>query len=407
MNRIPIVILIVLAAVAALALGYFLSIPRIAPVVPGTTPGGGLPPVGVSSGTRPSTITPTIGSSTETLTNQNLSLLKVVGSEPVVGYYADDHGTIVVVGPMGSVSKVSGGTTLSFSPATTTAVTDTSFSDDGSELLVAFGQPAAREYSVFDVQNKKWTRLAPQIRSASWSSSSSSLVYLFDDGSALDLATLDVSRQEQKPKTIARLHVQDVEVLRSSTSAVLLADRGSALALGSLWSFDVKKGALAPLVLNRGGFSVSWDRVSNRGLLLSRDPNGTQELALINGVGDVVRRFSFLTIPSKCVFAAPARTPPLATTSSEQLATTAGDLYCAVPADQERLKASTLPDDYNKRALSLSDNIYRVKLSDGTLEALFDGAGTSIDAQNLSAVGNALYFINRYDGRLYLLPLAR
>ena len=78
-------------------------------------------------------------------------------------------------------------------------------------------------------------------------------------------------------------------------------------------------------------------------------------------------------------------------------------LDCAVPRDQQGLKIAQLPDEYQKNALFTSDNFYKINLADGSLFTIFDDPSIAIDATNMKVVNKTLFFVNRFDSKLYSL----
>ncbi len=69
------------------------------------------------------------------------------------------------------------------------------------------------------------------------------------------------------------------------------------------------------------------------------------------------------------------------------------------------IKEPVLPDDYLKRAVYSNDFIYELDLEKNALLPVFEENKQPIDAINFELLGNKLFFINRYDNRLYQLEL--
>ena len=52
-------------------------------------------------------------------------------------------------------------------------------------------------------------------------------------------------------------------------------------------------------------------------------------------------------------------------------------------------------------ALFTSDDIYRVNLTSGAIDPVFNDATKNVDISYVRFSGNTLYFVNRYDQKLY------
>ena len=64
-----------------------------------------------------------------------------------------------------------------------------------------------------------------------------------------------------------------------------------------------------------------------------------------------------------------------------------------------------LPDDYLKRKVYFDDYIYEIDRQSNDLQLIYADAQKAIDAYDLTAAGNEIFFINRYDDRIYSLEL--
>ncbi len=86
------------------------------------------------------------------------------------------------------------------------------------------------------------------------------------------------------------------------------------------------------------------------------------------------------------------------------------EIYFAAPDSFS--VGEVLPDDYWKKKIYTADSIYTIPLSSedqrplGIALPLFISSDElTIDADQLEVVGNKLYFINRYDNKLYSLDI--
>ena len=128
-------------------------------------------------------------------------------------------------------------------------------------------------------------------------------------------------------------------------------------------------------------------------------------LQFIDSAGDTLQNLSFITLPSKCVFAQglvmPTSTSVIATSSvatssnvkqaatgASATSTTAAHyqfisyLYCGVPRDQDSLMYDMLPDAYDQHAVYTSDDMYQIDTTNGHIVTLFSDPSQSFDVTN-------------------------
>ena len=80
-------------------------------------------------------------------------------------------------------------------------------------------------------------------------------------------------------------------------------------------------------------------------------------------------------------------------------------LYCAVPRDTQKFDLARLPDDYDKKKLFTVDDFYKIDLGDGSITEVFADPAQALDAAQLQVANQTLFFVNRYDQRLYAISL--
>jgi hypothetical protein len=108
---------------------------------------------------------------------------------------------------------------------------------------------------------------------------------------------------------------------------------------------------------------------------------------------------SFTTLPSKCIFG----TPGVASGTINPSA----PIYCAVPSDQSTFSVARLPDEYDQKVYFTNDDFYQINTNTGSLNKIFSAptANLTIDATRMKIFNNILFFINRYDQKIYALAL--
>ncbi len=415
-----------------LAAYYFLTNTFGVAVTPAPTPSGGLPPttMGPGGSVTPGTLLPPAPPAPTYTGGQKFG---VVAENQVAAFSVDAQNNTLIVQPDGQVVKIVNGsaTTLNSSPITN--LTRAGFSPGGAKIAVTFGDRSNPQASIFDVSSKSWQPLPVGMQSPAWAPSGTQIMYFQKNGDVSTLATLDLTKPNSKPVELAKLHLEDHAIQWISPNQVLFLPKGSAWARDAVWSFDVKNKTMLSITGDRPGIDSIWSGSANRGLVFVADQSARGgKLTLFDTAGNALSGLSILTLPSKCAFdvevSAPAQTPPSlttpsATSSKPTSSAQAGAkttptktplppapvvkkfLYCAVPQDSQKLSMSKLPDSYQKRALFTVDNFYKINVDDGSIAQISADQNYALDATNLLIANQTLFFVNRYDQKLYAISL--
>jgi hypothetical protein len=192
--------------------------------------------------------------------------------------------------------------------------------------------------------------------------------------------------------------MEDVTVQWPSKNNMIISDRPSAYTTGSIWLFNVSSKTLSPVVYENLGMESLWNASGSALLFSAGSNNAGGELTFKNASG-TEKTLSFATLPSKCVFGP--------STAASGTANPSVLIYCAVPRDQNTFSIARLPDEYDQNVYFTDDDFYRMDAGTGSLNQIFSfgTAGLSIDATRVKAFNNILFFINRYDQKIYALAL--
>jgi hypothetical protein len=351
------------------------------------------------------------GSSTGNATGTGIStLVKDFGIAfpgPVSNYFVDGQNNILVVEPDGTIEEGANNQTSTLSSTPIENLIGTDFSYDGKKILVNFGDVNNPQSSIFDVAMKAWTPLPQGLISPKWSPSDYRIAYL-SNGSTTALFTLDPTNLKKAPVRLLTLNAQDLTLRWLNGTQITLSGRPSAYAPTSIVLFDAAKNTLTPIVLGQNGAESIWSGVSSStpalGLVFAGGGSGqSYSLSLENTSGTVLQNLNFLTLPSKCVFnierdAASSSTTPTSTPSYPVL-------YCGIPRDVTTFSSAHLPDDYDQMALFTSDDLYRINATTGVATALLTDPNQTMDVVMPKMFNNIVFFINRYDQKLYALSL--
>lgn len=341
----------------------------------------------------------------------------LVAQNQAVNFFVDGDNNAIIVQPDGQVVKVVKGEAATLSSAAVTDLISAEFSYDGKKILATFGDPSAPQGSLFDVATKSWQPLQASLQSAAWSGTNYQIAYLKEGAGYKSLTVFDVSKPKSKPQELARLHVQDVGLNWIKPNQIVLTEKSSAEIMSSVWSFDIKLKKLSLLLDGRRGQESIWSRTSNIGLdFVATISKRGGMLSLVDAAGNALTGLRLNTLPSKCLFGSETKNMSQAATStvgsssksvSSNASTTitADILYCAIPRNADKFSGARLPDDYNKRSLFTVDDIYKINPSDGNASPIFNDAGQSVDVSNLKTFNQNLFFVNRFDNKVYALSL--
>lgn len=253
---------------------------------------------------------------------------------------------------------------------------------DGGMVLVKFGNPAAPQFRIFDVGKKTWQQL-DGITAADFSPDNSKIAYLGVNG---DLMIKDLVGAKPKITKIIAINQKDFDIFWTTADKIVLTPKPSYLTEGHIWSVDIKAKTL-DFLASEHGLMIGWANDGRLGIKFAVSDSGRDSHStLIDAKGVDKANFDFLALPDKCFFPKPK-------------------IYCAVPRFHNAIRDPLLPDDYLKRAVYYKDFIYQIDVDANSFEPLYDSVEPAIDARRLNLNGNELFFINRYDNKIYSLDL--
>ncbi len=325
----------------------------------------------------------------------------VVSDGPVLDYFVNNANVVTVVRPDGTIESISNGATSSLSAATISNIITASFSYDGKKILVSSLVGTTTQTSVFDIASQKWTTLPDNMENPVWSPTNDEVAYLATDGYGSEtLDTINAAAANPRPVTLTTLAMENMLLQWPMANTLIVSDRPSAFIADSIWKFNIPSRTLSSVVFEKLGTESSWNASGSALIFFAGGNNSGGTLVLQDPAGNR-NLLSFGTLPSKCVFAAP--TSQAATSSVSSV----NSIYCAVPTDQSTFQVARLPDEYDQKVYFTNDNFYGIDPSSGSLTNIFSvaEANQNIDATDLKIFNNILFFVNRYDQKLYAISL--
>jgi hypothetical protein len=399
-----IIALIIVAVIVIIGVVYVVFSSPTGTPTPGTTntgQTGSLP----STGNQNNPVTTTNQGSLASGTNAPLAKnFGVIANDPIIAYFVTPNNTVLAVEPTGKIIQVIGGQVTTLNSLVMNDIIHASFSYDGAKALVTFGNPAKPQTSVFDIATKAWAPMPAGWLTPVWSPSDYRIAYAIQNTNGTELiATVNAALKAPQPIILVTLHAQDLALTWPNKNQLALETKPSAYVAGTDLLLNLSTLALTPILPETAGLDVAWGKTT--GLAFTAGTSGVGgNLMLLDTAGNTLQKLSFLTPASKCAFGA-LTTSLAATTSTKAITTSTQYLFCAVPRDQDKLKTSHLPDDYAQHALYTADDAYRINLTSGAIDTVLADQTQAWDASNIMVVNNTLFFVNRYDEKLYAAQL--
>ena len=331
--------------------------------------------------------------------NASSSHFGIVSNDPALDYFIDAANTVTLIKPDGTLESIAGGKINIISTSTISNIITAAFSYDGKKIFASSRVGTTTQTSVFDLGLKVWTRLPNNMQSPVWSPVNYHIAYLAPSNSGFEtLATIDTGIVNTKPATITSLAMEDMSLQWPDQNTIIISDRPSAYVAGSIWSFTISSKTLSGVVYENLGAESVWS-ASGTALIFSAGLNNSGGRLAFQDIGGFQKTLSFVTLPSKCAFG------PAAVSSSTM--NPAGLIYCAVPNDQNTLSVARLPDEYDQKIYFTDDDFYSIDSNTGALTKVlsFSTINQNLDATRMKVLNNILFFINRYDQKIYALAL--
>ncbi len=289
-------------------------------------------------------------------------------------YYADPTGTIFKLFGAEREEEISTQSLPDFHSLTP--------SPDGTKALAEFGYPFEPVFAVFNTENNSWERLPQGTIAADFDPTSKQIAFV-TNGTSGSLKILNLA--DKKSVTITAVPAGDLILSWIKSDKIYLQSKPTSASSLETWSADPVKKTLKKLDILGSALDtimLRWFKKSGLGLRLSAPTVNTTNLSLVHVAGAELLGLPFKTLPDKCAFA------------------NADLLYCAVP---NNLPArANLPDDYFQKKIFTTDSIISYNLETLEERVLFSG---EVDATELNILGNQLFFINRYDEKIYSLKI--
>jgi hypothetical protein len=335
----------------------------------------------------------------------------IVSNESILDYFIDAQNKTVVIEPDGEIKAITNGMASILSTSTFQNIASAAFSYDGKKILVSFASSTGPQTSIFDVAAKSWIKLPAGMQSPAWSPTDYQVAYLqSSSGRSETIYTVNAGNASVKPSVIGTVTAEDSMLQWLNKTTLILSDKPSVFTQGSVWFFNIPNQTLTAMAVEYPGLESAWSSTTSTfGLIFSSNAqNSGGHLSFVDAKGSQ-KTMAFTTLPSKCGFSLAISTSTTATSTTIKapkiITTSSLSIYCAVPRDQQTLSIARLPDEYEQKILFTADDFYKINISDGVLSTIFNDQNQTFDATRLKVFNNTLFFVNRYDSKLYAISL--
>ncbi len=313
---------------------------------------------------------------------------KAISSDAVFDYWINKIGEIYFVTANGAIKKASlEGSVEDLASQANGELAKIIPSFDGSWAIFQFGNAQNPTFAVYDTVTKGWFGLPTGTETAAWDPiSNNRIAYLRTANNSTRLYFFDVKKKSSQE--LAAINLKDVSVSWPTANFLHLTELPAVEHPGNDWAFNIKNKTFSVFNRDKGALSINWSKDGKTGVRLADGG-----LSLINETGAVLADLSLKTLPSKCAF-------------------TNLRLYCLASINQNNLSANFV-DDYLKQKQHDSEDIYLISLlglktgGQPIVLKTFDSlsAGVAVIADHPQIHASSLYFISRFDNKLYSISL--
>ncbi len=335
-------------------------------------------------------------------TEDDGSVLGVFLDEPTRTYFPYSKTSVAVITTDGKIIKKENNQKAFLSATQIQNIIYSSFSFDGKKALVVFGDQENPQISIFDMEKKVWEAIAESgIKNVAWAPNSHKLAYIKNDNGQLFILTRDTDKPKEKPQIATKIWLEDITLTWQTPQLLILAEKPSGYTQTSIWAYDLQTKNLFTVQRNGQGLEVNANSTFDKYLSFSVNRITRKQgiLSLVNNRTDAVKQLSFTTLPIKCSFELKQEQGDSATsTISKEI------ILCATPRNQDVLKKNILPDAYYKSTLMTIDDIVEIDPTSGEIIPILSNSDILFDAIQIKTKEDRLFFINRYDQKVYRGP---
>jgi len=298
-----------------------------------------------------------------------------------ITYYARENGTVWKIGLDGGKKQQVASTELN-------GLKNVLWSIDQSKVLTTLEKNGQSTFYEYDYQTKKGTQLKSGLDTAVWDNLGAKIFYKYYDSAtqkrSINIANPDGSNWQK----IADTEFRNVSIAPVPlTSVVSFWNIPNANEETQLSTTGASGGEPQIILKGRYGADYLWSPGGTQSLVSSLANKDNRMTTL--GIVTLKGAYSDLGIPtfvSKCAWSMDGKT-----------------VYYALPGDIP--DGAVIPNDYQDKKFFTDDTFWKIDTTTNKKERIIDASNIAgkHDSSNLflSPTEDALYFINRVDGKLY------
>jgi hypothetical protein len=324
------------------------------------------------------------------------SKVVAVSKEPVLGVVVDKKNETIsfysaVDGTVWQVN-LDGTGLLQTVPVKLPGIRHVEWSPDATKVLTEFDKNGNSVFYSYDYKTKVGTQLKDGIDAVIWDGIGSKVIYKYFDPKTKQRSLNIANADGTDWKKLADIPFRKISLAMAPLSSVVsFWNFSDAAQETQLQTVSTNGGASSTLLKGHFGADYSWSPNGSQALVSSLSNSGSSTITL--GTVSAAGVYNDLDIPtfvSKCAWSADNKT-----------------VYYAMPGGIP--DGSVLPNDYIEKKFMTEDTFWKLDITTGKKDRIIDPGelGGKYDSTSLilSPTEDALFFINRADGRLYRMQL--
>ncbi|PIR88976.1 MAG: hypothetical protein COU07_03750 [Candidatus Harrisonbacteria bacterium CG10_big_fil_rev_8_21_14_0_10_40_38] len=245
------------------------------------------------------------------------------------------------------------------------------FSPEKKYLLIGYGE-AQKTFSIFNLQQKEWIQLPQKTSGVAWNPSGEKIAYITSD---LQLKVFTIKTKNSK--TLSILPIAESDIFWPNENEIYFSDKPSGFHSGFIISYNLNTGKFKT-INEKIGLTTHW--LNNEQRIDSYYSQDGLKKSSLTSNQNIIEFPIGAPIPFKC-------------TSNKKI------IFCGITRTTNNI---LLPDDYIKN--NLEENIVSWNIETDEIKTITTNQ-QSISIQNPSIYKEKLFFINRYDNKLYSIKI--
>lgn len=332
----------------------------------------------------------------ETSSKNNNQKIYAVSEESAIGpaltqenrikYYSQSNGNTIEISSDGQERKI-------ISSANLSDLKGIFWSPSREKVISYFNKDGNASFYLYDFSKKESKQLPVGTDSVSWINNGSQIVYKFYDSKTKNRSISIADPDGSNWKKLSDINYKNVNLAQiPKSSMIAFWNSPNSLESTSLKTIPISGGEAKEIFSGKFGADYLWSPTGEKALVSSVDSKGGSKISLgsINKNGGEYIDFGIPTFVSKSVWTKDGK-----------------NIYYALPIFSK--DSAMLPDEYANKKISSQDTFWKMDLITGEKERIveLDQIKGNFDAENLflSSDESALFFVNRFDGKLYRIDL--